>query len=300
MAQRRFIRILAIGIITVIIITAGSYFIYTKTNKTIKQSSIEEKIKTNNTQKEENNIEEKMVNEKVKKDFHATEIINNNLPESIEFWTEAYCPGSGTNYDYNVEYLSIYYYSFDSCEQGETGSHEGCENCIMSKIKIKEPDYSNICDSSGFFYKNINELSSEKALFQFYHYDYNGHNCTSCTIDIFNKDTHQKIKEDQDYCFGFELYDVNFDNYKDLLITKSTSVNGGYSVYLFDINKKEYIYNENYSKISFNRVTYSKEKKEIYENLYYGVSNCKLNVYKIENNDPILIKSEDTKSCVGI
>ncbi len=247
-------------------------------------------------EEEENN--KKMTDEEAKQYFHATEIVNNNLPESIEFWTEAYCPGSGTDYDYNVDNISVYYYSFDSCEQGETGSHGGCKNCIMSRIKIKKPNYLDTCEGSGFYYKNINELSSEKALFQFY-YIYDGHDCRQCIIDIFNKTMHQKIEEKQE-CFGFELYDVNFDNYKDLLITKSTSVNSDYSVYLFDLNKKEYIQNENYSIISFNRVTYFKENKEIYENRYYGVGNCELNIYKIENNNPILIKREKTESCIGI
>jgi hypothetical protein len=33
--------------------------------------------------------------------FKATEIVSNNLPNSIEFWTQAYCPASGTKYDYD-------------------------------------------------------------------------------------------------------------------------------------------------------------------------------------------------------
>lgn len=76
----------------------------------------------------------KITNEEAKEYFHATEIVNNNLPESIEFWTEAYCPSSGTYYDYNSDILSNYI--VDKCEQGETGSHGGCKSCIMSKLLL--------------------------------------------------------------------------------------------------------------------------------------------------------------------
>lgn len=67
--------------------------------------------------------------------FKATEIVANNLPESIEFWTQAYCPGSKTEYDYVLS-DSNGYFKISSCSQGATGSHGGCKTCTMSKIKI--------------------------------------------------------------------------------------------------------------------------------------------------------------------
>jgi hypothetical protein len=72
--------------------------------------------------------------EGVKEFFHATEIINNNLPRSIEFWTEAYCPSDGTNYDYIVP-LGFDLYYCDKNDQ-EVGTHGGCSTCIMSKIQL--------------------------------------------------------------------------------------------------------------------------------------------------------------------
>lgn len=65
--------------------------------------------------------------------FKATEIVSNNLPESIEFWTQAYCPGSGTRYDYIYNMPG---YILKSCEKGNDGSHGGCKTCIMSNIKF--------------------------------------------------------------------------------------------------------------------------------------------------------------------
>ena len=77
----------------------------------------------------------KLDDKDIKERFKAIEIVSNNLPESIEFWTQAYCPGSGNKYDYVLS-DSNSYYNIDSCSQGATGSHGGCETCIMSKIKL--------------------------------------------------------------------------------------------------------------------------------------------------------------------
>jgi hypothetical protein len=74
-------------------------------------------------------------NENVMKNFQATEIVSNNLPNSIEFWTQAYCPSSGNKYDYILS-DSNSYFKIGSCSQGVTGSHGGCKTCIMSKIKL--------------------------------------------------------------------------------------------------------------------------------------------------------------------
>ncbi|MDD4410067.1 MAG: ankyrin repeat domain-containing protein [Candidatus Pacebacteria bacterium] len=66
--------------------------------------------------------------------FQATEIISNK-PERIEFWTQAYCPDSGTEYDYKYDYAR---YFLLSCEKGAEGSHGGCKTCVMSKIVLQE------------------------------------------------------------------------------------------------------------------------------------------------------------------
>jgi hypothetical protein len=74
------------------------------------------------------------IDKETKEYFHPTEIVNNNLPHSIEFWTEAYCPNDGTKYDYIIPLG----YSLFSCDKDnqEKGTHGGCPTCIMSKIKL--------------------------------------------------------------------------------------------------------------------------------------------------------------------
>jgi len=70
--------------------------------------------------------------------YGATEIVSNNLPGSAEFWVEAYCPGSGTAYDYKIPSEYANNYKITSCEKGDDGSHGGCPGCIMSKIMISK------------------------------------------------------------------------------------------------------------------------------------------------------------------
>ncbi len=65
--------------------------------------------------------------------FKATEIVEDNLPDSIMFWTSANCPNSGLSSSYNVPDG----YEVVTCERGPMGSHGGCSNCIMSQIKLK-------------------------------------------------------------------------------------------------------------------------------------------------------------------
>lgn len=73
-----------------------------------------------------------MTQQELKKKFSFTEIVSNNIPDSIEFWTEAYCP-------FEKKYSYIIPYDFDlvSCENGADGSHNGCKTCAMSKIKLR-------------------------------------------------------------------------------------------------------------------------------------------------------------------
>jgi len=65
--------------------------------------------------------------------FSATEVVSDNLPESVTFWTPAFCPSYDTSYAYKVPEG----YEIASCEMGETGSHGGCSFCAMAKIKLK-------------------------------------------------------------------------------------------------------------------------------------------------------------------
>ena len=76
------------------------------------------------------------VNKAIVKDyskFSATEVINDNLPESVTFWTAAFCPSHNNRYAYKVPEG----YEIASCEMGEAGSHGGCSFCAMAKIKLK-------------------------------------------------------------------------------------------------------------------------------------------------------------------
>lgn len=65
--------------------------------------------------------------------FSAKEIVEDNLPNDITFWAEAFCPNFNTNANYAIPEG----YELVSCEMGETGTHGGCSYCAMSKIKLK-------------------------------------------------------------------------------------------------------------------------------------------------------------------
>lgn len=122
-------------------------------NKNNEDQLAEPKIESNNQQVTTEGAEEPSVKlmseEEAKNYFNATEIVFNNLPQSvilntkefgdadresfnIEFWTEANCPFEGNEYGYEVPSNMI----FSNCEKGEKGSHGGCATCEMSKIKL--------------------------------------------------------------------------------------------------------------------------------------------------------------------
>jgi len=67
-------------------------------------------------------------------DFRAVEVVSNDLPASAEFWTQAYCPGTGSAFEYTVPDG----YRIESCQSGPVGSHNGCSYCGMAKIKLVE------------------------------------------------------------------------------------------------------------------------------------------------------------------
>ena len=95
----------------------------------------------------------------------------------VEFWTEAYCPKSGTEYDYVIpNNLRLVL-----CEKAETGLHGGCPTCVMSKIALTADFFlgklsiqsdlvkfseQNKCEkkaqSINFYEKNISELYTDE------------------------------------------------------------------------------------------------------------------------------------------
>ncbi|MFA5431374.1 MAG: Ser-Thr-rich GPI-anchored membrane family protein [Candidatus Paceibacterota bacterium] len=79
--------------------------------------------------------------------FSVTELVEDNLPESITFWTTAYCPSSAS-----FPYIVPEGYKSVSCEAGAVGSHGGCSFCAMSKIKL-------VKSSSSVITKPISEIT---------------------------------------------------------------------------------------------------------------------------------------------
>jgi len=79
-----------------------------------------------------NTISKVKIRAKSYTEFNATEIVEDNLPYNITFWTEAHCP-SLNGYGYKIPEG----YELVSCEGGNVGSHGGCASCSMSKIKLK-------------------------------------------------------------------------------------------------------------------------------------------------------------------
>jgi hypothetical protein len=65
-------------------------------------------------------------------EFKVVELVENNLPNSITFWTTAYCPGDGTAFDYTIPTG----YQKEFCISGPNGSHGGCSSCAMREIKL--------------------------------------------------------------------------------------------------------------------------------------------------------------------
>jgi hypothetical protein len=60
--------------------------------------------------------------------FGATEMLENNIPDSVSFWTQAQCS----------DYEAPLGYYIDECESGLTGTHGGCFTCAMSKVSLKK------------------------------------------------------------------------------------------------------------------------------------------------------------------
>ena len=82
-----------------------------------------------------------MTDDEAKVFFKATEIVSNNLPDSIEFWTEAACPlYSVWAYIIPTDYELLMQNS-NCITDTSKGVHGGCPTCVMSKIKLAEKSY---------------------------------------------------------------------------------------------------------------------------------------------------------------
>ena len=87
--------------------------------------------------------------EQVPPEFRVTELISNDLPRAIEFWTTAFCPGAGTAMEYKIPPA----YRIESCTPGPMGSHGGCVYCAMSRIRLVQgesaiPFEAGVCGSA--------------------------------------------------------------------------------------------------------------------------------------------------------
>ncbi|MDD5639296.1 MAG: hypothetical protein PHR47_00620 [Candidatus Pacebacteria bacterium] len=127
----------------------------------------EEVVSNNNQSQVSNVVDAKDIKEK----FKATEIVSNNLPESIEFWTEANCPDKGLDWPYYTPEG----YKVESCSYGEKGSHSGCKTCIMTKIKLQKINENQSVFTNNDFDFQISSPSAKEGDKDFdgSDYDYN-------------------------------------------------------------------------------------------------------------------------------
>jgi hypothetical protein len=198
MSQKRLINILIIGVVVVIVITMGGYFIYTKIDEIKKESfKIENSnIDDSNTKEVENEeiveieyvtknyIDVRDLNEEdLKKFFKATEIINNNKNE-ISFWIDSICPKDEEDYDfitpegYNNPWCQVY--------EEEIGTHGGCPTCVLSKIILNDVDVyycrHSFCRNSIMYENSETPDSIDISVLE-----------KEMSLEIFNSD--EKIKE---------------------------------------------------------------------------------------------------------
>jgi len=140
--------IVIVAILAILISSGVLFYINQVTKETVSLTSIPE-IK----------IPEKKIQNSIPAEFNVVGLVSNNLPDSIEFWTEAYCPNQGSDFDYKVPLG----YKVKSCVYGDVGSHGGCYSCIMTKIKLVKGE--NATSSEGMnTQKNTN--SQDQLLFK--------------------------------------------------------------------------------------------------------------------------------------
>ncbi|MDD5639293.1 MAG: hypothetical protein PHR47_00605 [Candidatus Pacebacteria bacterium] len=144
--------------------------------------------------------------------FKATEIILNNS-NSVEFWTQAYCPGSKTKYDYKYD-TSRYF--LERCEKGDDGSHGGCPTCVMSKIVLKRDLNIELIHN---FYDYLNNKDYEEAYGIYFDFDNLGYEFFKNRYDKedywgdFNIKIDNIVKLAEDY-YIFDLFYGAYDSDK--------------------------------------------------------------------------------------
>ncbi|BFT95197.1 MAG: hypothetical protein MNSN_05100 [Minisyncoccus archaeiphilus] len=175
-------------------------------------------------------------NEEIKKLFNATEVIINDSPKVIEFWTEATCPGDGLDSDYSFEKIGLTFeagYFLISCVHGDDEFH----NYKTIKIRL---------GNEGFFLDNdlmeaeLNSLENIKindsfAFAQGYSTRYPGG--WGSGYSIFYKGNESGLScTDIDKSLG--VYDINFDGYDDIIcFDHYMSGYGNVGIYDVKINK---------------------------------------------------------------
>ncbi|MFA6252279.1 MAG: hypothetical protein WCX74_02675 [Candidatus Paceibacterota bacterium] len=232
--MKRKYRILILILITTLVSSAYILFVlYTnkansnqETNDNQKtEQNIKEPISSNSIAKEKEEQEHnesfsnKISNEEAKKLFNAKEIVSNNSPKLIEFWTEATCPGDGFDSDYYFDKIGLTPgngYFLYSCIHGDNGSHGGCVDCRMVKIKLVDKELfenDSRIDAELNSFNNI-KINNSFAFVQGYSIFYHGG--SGFEYNIFYKGNKSylscnSIREDP-----LAVYDINFDGYDDI------------------------------------------------------------------------------------
>lgn len=283
-----FVIIIALVIIGVI---ATFYFVKEKNKNTEKKEGINNTQQINEEEKpldnnQNNPTEEKkeiplMSEEEAKQYFHATEVVSNNLWESIllndrtkigdsdiftydleiEFWTESNCPYDGTDKDYKIPANMI----FSDCEKGEIGSHGGCPTCEMSKIKlIPCGSYTNC--SVDELYSKVGKIINSKKIIK------------SSSLDFY---TDTKFDKEFHGAWGDSIAGlVDFINNLDL----KNIIKGDYS--------KEYI-EKIFTDSGFNEDNRFQINTGTFDSKYSG--NVALISFSYEGDDYILMLYEDSR-----
>ncbi|MDD4409571.1 MAG: DKNYY domain-containing protein [Candidatus Pacebacteria bacterium] len=221
----------------------------------------------------------------IKKIFKATEIVTNDLPRSIEFWAEATCLNEGLDSIYKFD-DSLKNYSFDACEEGEIGTHGGCGNCKMSKIKLvktsecvnNQKKYYKFGDNNLFFEVNYFSKSDKYA-----------EDCKYCEVKINGNNVSQKIES---YCEDVSFdNDYNFDGFNDIGIKILLAQNNSSRYYLYDQKENGFIFNKELSELT--NVSVDKIKKLIRSSKVAGAGNWIADYYIFKNGKFVISEKEE-------